>query len=129
MNRRLYPSDLSAEEWVILEPLIRAAKPGGKPRTTARREVLNAMFDVNKRGGQGRMLPQEFPKWQPVYTDYTTWRKAGRWGDWNARLREKVRQAEGREATPSAATPIANPSRRLKKGATRLRRSEVSQGA
>jgi putative transposase len=49
------------------------------------------------------MLPHEFPKWQTVYYYYNTWRKAGLWGQWNTLLRERVRQAAGREATPSAA--------------------------
>ena len=102
MNRKRYPSDLSDEEWAILGPLIPPAKSGGKPRTTDMREVLNAIFYVNKSGGQWRMLPHEFPKWQTVYFYYNTWRKAGLWGQWNALLREKVRRAEGREATPSA---------------------------
>ena len=103
MNREAYPSDLSDKEWAILEPLIPAAKPGGKPRTTDMREVLNAIFYLNKSGGQWRMLPHEFPKWQTVYYYYNTWRKAGLWGKWNALLREKVRVEEGREPTPSAA--------------------------
>lgn len=103
MKREAYPSDLSDEEWAILEPLIPAAKPGGKPRTTDMREVVNAIFYVNKSGGQWRMLPHEFPKWQTVYYYYNTWRKAGLWGQWNALLRERVRKAAGREATPSAA--------------------------
>jgi len=103
MNRQGYPSDLGDEEWAILEPLIPPAKPGGRPRTTDMREVLNAIFYVNKGGIQWRMLPHEFPKWETVYSYYNTWRKAGQWGQWNGMLREKVRQAEGREATPSAA--------------------------
>ena len=103
MKREAYPSDLSDEEWAILEPLIPAAKPGGKPRTTDMREVLNAIFYVNKGGIQWRMLPHEFPKWQTVYYYSNRWRKAGLWGEWNARLRERVRREAGREATPSAA--------------------------
>jgi len=67
------------------------------------REVLNGIFYVNKGGIQWRMLPHEFPKWQTVYYYYNTWRKAGLWAQWNGLLREKVRTAEGREATPSAA--------------------------
>ncbi len=103
MKRETYPSDVSDKEWAILEPLIPAAKPGGKPRTTDMREVLNAIFYVNKSGGQWRMLPHEFPKWQTVYYYYNTWRKAGLWGQWNALLRSRVRKEAGREDSPSAA--------------------------
>src|SRR5258708_39973580 len=103
MKREAYPSDLSDEEWAILEPLIPPAKPGGKPRTTDMREVMNAIFYVNKSGGQWRMLPHGFPKWQTVYYYYNTWRKAGLWGVWNALLRSRVRKEAGREDSPSAA--------------------------
>src|SRR5260221_14777504 len=103
MNRHPYPSELSDEEWAILAPLIPPAKPGGRPRTTDMGEVLNAIFYVNKDGIQWRMLPHEFPKWETVYGYYNTWRKAKLWGQWNGLLREKVRLAEGREATPRAA--------------------------
>ncbi len=64
---------------------------------------MNAIFCVNKGGIQWRMVPHAFPKWQRVYYDDNTWRKAGLWGQWTAVLRERVRQAAGREATPSAA--------------------------
>ena len=39
-----YPTDLTEAEWTILAPLIPAAKPGGRPRTTDMREVVNAIF-------------------------------------------------------------------------------------
>jgi putative transposase len=35
--------DLTAEEWQILAPLLPPAKPGGRPRTYARREMLNGI--------------------------------------------------------------------------------------
>ena len=41
MNRQSYPTDLTDDEWKILEPLIPPAKPGGRPRETNMREVLN----------------------------------------------------------------------------------------
>jgi transposase len=34
-----YPSDLTAEEWGLIEPLIPPAKPGGNKRTVVTREV------------------------------------------------------------------------------------------
>ena len=48
MCRRDYPSDISDEEWSSLEPLIPPAKPGGRPRTTNMREVLNALFYLDR---------------------------------------------------------------------------------
>jgi putative transposase len=116
MNREPYPSDLTNKEWAILEPLIPPEKPGGRPRTTDMREVLNAIFYVNKGGIQWRMLPHEFPKWETVYYYYNTWRKNGCWSEWNRILREKVRIAEGREATPSAAIIDSQSVKTMEKG-------------
>jgi hypothetical protein len=49
-SSRGYPSDLTEQEWAILEPLIPPAKEGGHPRTTDMREVLNALFYVDRTG-------------------------------------------------------------------------------
>jgi putative transposase len=50
MNRKTYPSDLTDEGWAILEPLIPPAAPGGRPRTTDMREVVDAIFYRNRKG-------------------------------------------------------------------------------
>jgi putative transposase len=102
MERTNYPSDLNDKEWEILKALIPPAKSGGRKRTTAMREVLNAIFYLLKTGCQWRMLPHDFPKWQTVYYYFNTWRKSGVWRSINDTLREQVREAEGREKTPSA---------------------------
>jgi transposase len=57
-----YPSDLTNEQWAILEPLIPPAKPGGRPRSVDMREVLNAIFYVDRTGCQWRALPHDFPR-------------------------------------------------------------------
>lgn len=59
--RRAYPSDVTDEEWVILEPLIPPAKPGGRPRTVNMREVIDALFYLDRTGAQWRALPHDFP--------------------------------------------------------------------
>jgi putative transposase len=56
-----YPTDLTEAEWIILAPLIPAAKPGGRPRTTDMREVVNAILYRLRSGCQWRMLPTDFP--------------------------------------------------------------------
>jgi Putative transposase of IS4/5 family (DUF4096) len=60
MSQR-YPTDLTDTEWTVLTPLIPAAKPGGRPRTTDMREVVNAIFYVLRGGCQWRLLPTDFP--------------------------------------------------------------------
>ncbi len=103
MKRKHYTSDLTDQEWAILAPLIPPAKPGGRPRTTDMREVLNAIFYVLKTGCQWANLPGDFPPYSTVFDYYNTWRKDKVWSGLNERLREQVREAEGRESTPSAA--------------------------
>lgn len=103
MSIKRYASDLTDQEWAILEPLIPAAKPGGRPRTVNMREVLNGIFYLQKTGCQWRMLPTEFPHWKTVNDYFSKWRKEGTWQRLNDALRQKVRIQAGRLPTPSAA--------------------------
>ena len=103
MGRREYPSDVSDDEWAILEPLIPPAKPGGRPRTTDMREVINALFYLDRTGGQWRALPHDFPPWSTVWSYFRAFRNDGTWERIHKALRERVRVKQGREPTPSAA--------------------------
>lgn len=67
MRQKSHLVDLSEREWKLLEPMIPPAKPGGRPRQTDMREVINAIFYVLRGGIQWRMLPEGFPPWQTVY--------------------------------------------------------------
>lgn len=102
MNRKAYGSDLTDAEWVLLAPFIPPAQPGGRPRTTDMREVLDAIFYILRGGCAWRLLPHEFPKWQTVYHYMRAWRRAGLWEHIHGLLRERVRILAGREAEPSA---------------------------
>jgi putative transposase len=103
MRRKRYTSDLTDEEWAIIERLIPPAKTGGRPRTTNMRDVVDAIFYVLKTSCQWANLPGDFPPYSTVFDYYTQWRKTKVWQSMNDALREAVRQAEGRQATPSAA--------------------------
>jgi len=59
-----YPTYLADAEWAVLQPLLPAANPGGRPRTTCLRQVVDAIFDVLRSGCQWRLLPNEFPPYQ-----------------------------------------------------------------
>jgi putative transposase len=48
-------------------PLLPAAEPGGRPRTTDIRAVINAIFYLLRTSCQWRLLPREFPAWGTVY--------------------------------------------------------------
>lgn len=103
MKRKAYASDLSDGEWAIIEPLIPAAKKGGRPRSVDICEGWNATFYILKTGSQWAMLPHEFAAKGTVYHYYNTWRKDGTWQRIMGRVREQLRQALKRETTPSAA--------------------------
>jgi putative transposase len=117
MTRKAYPTDLKDSEWKQLEALIPPAKHGGRKRTADMREVLNGIFYVVKTGCQWDMLPHDFPPKGTVYHYYNSWRKNGIWGQINAALREQVRQAEGRNRTPSAAILDSQSVKTTEKGA------------
>jgi putative transposase len=102
MPRKAYPTDLTEAQWAILAPLIPPAKPGGRPRQVDMREVLNAIFYHLRVGGTWRALPHDVPPHQTVYDYFNAWRKDGTWETLHTALRERVRQREGREPTPSA---------------------------
>ena len=102
--RRPYPTDLSDEEWRILQPLVPEAKPGGRQRAHAERELLNAIFYVLRGGCAWRLLPHDFfLPWQNAYHYFRAWLIDGTWEKIHATLREELRRLTGREKTPSAA--------------------------
>jgi transposase len=72
--RRPYATDLSDDEWKILEPLVPDAKPGGRSRVHERRELLNAIFYVVRGGCAWRLLPHDFLPWQTAYHYFRAWR-------------------------------------------------------
>jgi putative transposase len=99
---KTYPSDLTDEQWSLVAPHLPPSKHGGRARQVDIRRVVNAILYRNKAGCPWRMLPKDFPPWQTVYYYFARWSKDGTWERLNARLREAVRRAAGRGATPSA---------------------------
>ena len=102
-TRAAYSTDLTDAEWERIEPLVPAAKPGGRPQSVPRREIVNAIFYVVRSGCTWRMLPHDFPPWGTVYYYFRVWRRDGTWERLQDVLRVQVRIQAGREATPSAA--------------------------
>jgi putative transposase len=99
--RKPYPSDLTDEQWALIEPLI-PVHSVGRPRTNDMREVLNAIFYLNRSGCQWDMLPHDLPAKSTVYNHFAQWRDDGTWQRIMDALRQKVRVADGREPSPSA---------------------------
>jgi putative transposase len=103
MKTKPYPSDLTDEQWAILQPLIPAARPGGRPRKTDMRRVLDALFYVTRQGCTWRALPHDFPPWKTVYNYFQWFQWDGTWQKILDTLRPRVRLKAGRQPTPSAA--------------------------
>jgi putative transposase len=101
--RSPYPSDLSDAEWSLLEPLLESAERRGRPPKWPARRVADAVFYLLRSGCAWRMLPKEYPPWQTVYYHFRKWPRDGRLRQAHDRLREVVREAEGRERDPSGA--------------------------
>ena len=116
MPQPTYPTDLTEEQWKILEPLIPPPKPGGRPRTTDMREVINGILYVIRGGVAWRLLPHDFPKWSNVYQYFWQWRRCGVWKRIHDKLHEKARQAAGRDPQPSAAILDSQSAKTAEKG-------------
>jgi len=103
MPRKTYSSNLNDAQWQHLQPLLPPAKPGGRPRTTDLRAILDAIFYLLRSGCTWRDLPGDFPPWGTVWSYYRTWRDDGTWEQLHATLRAQVRTAAGKAVDPSAA--------------------------
>jgi putative transposase len=102
-ERTPYPTDLTDEQWQILEPMIPPEKHGGRHRTVDMREVVNAILYILRTGCQWRNLPHDFPPWGTVSWYFWLWCNDGTWTRIHDKLRQMVREEAGREKEPSAA--------------------------
>ena len=106
MERKPYPSDLSDQQWALIEPLLPRVgrrRPPGRPRKIELREVVNALFYHAREGCTWRALPHDFPPWKTVYNYFQWWDWDGTWQKVLDTLRPLARAKAGRAPTPSAA--------------------------
>jgi transposase len=108
MERRAYPSDLTDDQWGLIEPLITAWKleriarsATGDPGSCDLREVVNALFYQNRTGCQWRYLPHDLPAWSAVFYYFTQWRRDGLDQRIQELLRCQVRERARRLEDPS----------------------------
>lgn len=115
-----YPSDLSDEEWALIEPLIPPAKRGGGKRRVNLREVVNALMYVLSSGCQWRAIPKDLPPKSTVYDYFDLWTWDGTLDRIHHALYSDCRAQAGREASPSAAIIDSQSVKGAEKGGSRL---------
>src|SRR5215468_332596 len=93
MRRHKYPSDVTDAQWALIEPLL-PVYPGGRPRKTDPRDVVDAVLYVLRTGCQWRYLPKDFPPKSTVWRYFDEWRHNGTLDQIHDALRRKVRAAE-----------------------------------
>ena len=88
-----YPSDLTGFQWSLIKPHL-PVYPGGRPRKTDLRDVVDAIFYILRTGCQWRYLPKDFPPKSTVWRYFNQWRHNGTLETIHDLLRRKVRAAE-----------------------------------
>src|SRR5271163_2283401 len=79
MSTRFYDTDLTDAAWAFVAPVLPAARPGGRPRTTNLRSALNAIFYLLRTGCQWRLLPLDFHGEARSTITFGTWQSSGVW--------------------------------------------------
>jgi putative transposase len=96
---------LTDDQFRLLEPLIPPAWPGGRPRSTDLRNLLDGLFYLVRTGCQWRHLPPPpaVPPWRTIYGSMRTFLRDGVWESIRHHFVVMLRESAGREASPSAA--------------------------
>ena len=97
-----YASDLTDGEWALIALHMPVPRRLGRPRTTDLRAVVDALLYMAATGCQWRLLPKDFPPYTTVQGYFYAWRDDGLWRTINHHLVMAAREAEGREASPTA---------------------------
>ena len=97
-----YPSDLTDDQWELLEPVFNAPGKRGRRHADDLRTVVDAMLYIAQTGCQWRYLPGSFGPWTRVWSQFRRWSRNGTWAQALTALHAAARQADGRVAeTPS----------------------------
>jgi transposase len=98
-----YPSDLTDEEWALIEPRIPPGKRGGNKRTVNLREVINGLMYILSTGCQWRAIPKDLPPRSILHDYFDLWSWDGTLDRIHHALYVECRESAGREASPTAA--------------------------
>lgn len=123
-----YPSDLTNEEWALIEPLIPPARRGGRKREVNVREVVNGIMYVLGTGCQWRYLPKDLPPKSTVYRYFDLWNWDGTLERIHHALYVRCREAMGREASPTACVIDSQSVKSAEKGGRGSTRTAMTRG-
>ena len=98
MNKTNYPTNLSENQWQVIEKYLNGKK---RKRKHSLREIMNAMLYIVKTGCRWRMLPKDFAPWNTVYFYYRKWKREGVIEEIHDILRSHIREKAGRDSSPS----------------------------
>lgn len=101
MNCSRYPSNVTDEQWSIVEPLLPPQKRRGRRRRIGSRAVIDAIFYLLRTGCQWRQLPSDFPAWSTVYWYFRSWQRTGVWVRLRRELYRLTRIRSGRAECPT----------------------------
>jgi transposase len=97
-----YASDLTNDEWALIEPFLPPPSALGRPRKTKLRRVVEAILYMASTGCQWRAIPKEFPPYSTVQGYFYAWSHQGLLADINDRLVGALRTKAGRQIGPTA---------------------------
>lgn len=120
-----YPSDLTEEEWVYIEPLIPPAKRGGRKRSVNVREVLNGLLYVLSTGCQWRSIPKDLPPKSTVFHYFDLWQYDGTLEQMHYALYVKCREQLERAVSPTACIIDSQSVKSAEKGGRALIRTDL----
>ena len=126
-SRLRYPSDLTDEEWALVEPLIAPAKRGGNRRHVVVREVVNGLMYILSTGCQWRAIAKDLPPRSTLYDYFDLWGWDGTLDRIHNALYALCRQAASREASPTAAIIDSQSIKSAEKGGLRSTRRATMQ--
>src|ERR1700737_292067 len=85
-SKSRYPSDLTDDEWGLVEPLIPPGKSGGGKRTVIMREVVNGLMYILSTGCQWSAIPKDLPPKSSVYDYFDLWTMTAHWNESTTRF-------------------------------------------
>ena len=118
-----YPSDLTDEEWALIEPAIPPAKRGGNKRTVHVREIVNGIMYILSTGCQWRALPKDLPPRSTVHDYFDLWVYDRTLDRIHFALYVKCRDLAERDASPTAAIIDSQSVKSAEKGGPRSTRT------